>query len=94
MSLFGLLDRTDTISVADPFLGNPMNTRLADEIYEAVNRLPDSYAREALNFVEFLAKKIKYTDQQGNNLIQAQEISMRHVWDNDEDEVWNDIKPL
>lgn len=71
-----------------------MNTRLADQIYQAVNMLPDQYAREALDFVEFLAKKSERSDDLENDLIQAQAFSMRNVWGNEEDEVWNDVKPL
>ncbi len=71
-----------------------MNTRLADQIYAAIKPLPERYAREALDFIEFLAKKAELDDESEQNLIRAQEISMRNVWDNEDDEVWNDVKPL
>ena len=70
------------------------NTRLADQIYAAVKPLPDHYAREALDFIEFLTRKAEHKDAYEHDLIQAQEISMRNVWSNEEDEVWNDVKPL
>lgn len=71
-----------------------MNTQLADQIYAAVKPLPEHYAREALDFIEFLAKKAGLKDVSEQNLIQAQEMSMRNVWDNEDDEVWNAVKPL
>jgi len=69
-----------------------MNTRLADRIYEAVQPLPEHYAQEALDFIQFLLKKAARKD--GCDLTQAQEISMRNIWENEDDEVWNDVKPL
>ena len=69
-----------------------MNTRLADQIYEAVKPLPENYAQEALDFIEFLSKKAAHKDE--HDLTQAQQISMSHIWGNEDDEVWNDVKPL
>jgi len=69
-----------------------MNTQLADKIYEAVQPLPERYAQEALDFIEFLSKKAARKDEY--DLTQAQEISMSNIWRNEDDEVWNDVKPL
>jgi hypothetical protein len=61
---------------------------LADKIYEAVKPLPETLAREVLDFVEFLHAR----REQGSydNLTAAQASSMRTVWDNPDDEAWND----
>jgi hypothetical protein len=67
----------------------PVNAvTIADRIYEAVKPLPDTLAREVLDFVEFLRAR----GEQGayDNLAAAQATSMRDVWDNPDDEVWND----
>lgn len=61
---------------------------LADKIYEAVKPLPETLAREVLDFVEFLHAR----REQGSydNLTAAQASSMHAVWDNTDDEAWND----
>ena len=66
--------------------------KLADRIYEAVQPLPEHYAQEALDFIEFLSKKSARKDER--DLTHAQEISMNNIWSNEDDEVWNDVKPL
>lgn len=71
-----------------------MNPALTEQIYTAVKPLPERYLQEILDFVEFLSAKAQQDDTQGQDLIQAQSLSMQHVWSNDEDEVWNDVKPL
>lgn len=71
-----------------------MSTPLAEQIYSAVKPLPDHYAQEVLDFVEFLSSKVNNDAAQMNDLMQAQSVSMQQVWGNDEDEVWNDVKPL
>jgi hypothetical protein len=62
---------------------------LADKIYEAVKPLPDALAREVLDFVEFLRNRREHESQ--DNLAAAQTLSMNNVWDNPEDETWNDV---
>lgn len=62
---------------------------LADKIYEAVKPLPDALAREVLDFVEFLRNRREHESQ--DNLAAAQTPSMNNVWDNPEDETWNDV---
>ena len=61
---------------------------LADKIYEAVKPLPESLAREVLDFVEFLRNRREHAEHE--NFMSAQTSSMDRVWDNPEDEVWND----
>ena len=62
---------------------------LADKIYEAVKPLPDALAREVLDFVEFLRNRREYESH--DNLAAAQTLSMNGVWDNQDDETWDDV---
>ena len=61
---------------------------LADKIYEAVKPLPEALAREVLDFIEFL--RVRRGQESSDNLAAAQKLSMRGVWDNQDDEIWND----
>ncbi|HEY2033644.1 MAG TPA: DUF2281 domain-containing protein [Rhizomicrobium sp.] len=60
---------------------------IADQIYEQVKSLPDPLVREVLDFVGFLREKQERG--QWRDLMQAQEKSLAAIWDNAEDEVWN-----
>jgi hypothetical protein len=61
---------------------------IAEQIDEKVRALPDELAREVLDFVES-----KYASRSGSerDLQQAQASAMSHIWDNTDDEVWNDL---
>jgi len=61
---------------------------LAEKIYEAVKPLPEALAREVLDFVEFLSTRREQASY--DNLAAAQTVSMHGVWDNPDDEIWND----
>ena len=66
---------------------------IAEKIFEVAKPLPESLALEALHFIEYLSNK--YTDRaEISDLTRAQEVVMKHVWDNQDDEVWNDVKTL
>lgn len=62
---------------------------LADKIYEAVKPLPDALAREVLDFVEFLRNRREHESH--DNLAAAQTLSMNGVWDNQDDETWDNV---
>ena len=66
---------------------------IAEQIYETVKPLPDPLAREVLHFVEYLSAKAQERTELAD-LSQAQEVVMQHVWDNPDDEVWNDVESL
>ncbi len=66
---------------------------IAKQIHEIAKPLPTSLALEALHFVEFLSRK-SLEQAELSDLAQAQEPVMKHVWDNSDDEVWNDVKAL
>jgi hypothetical protein len=61
---------------------------IAEQIARIAGTLPESLAREALDFVRFLQARERgeFDDWQ-----KAQTVSLAHVWDNAEDEVWNDV---
>ncbi len=60
----------------------------ADRIYEIVKPLPEPLAREVLDFAEFLRTRVATPN--ADDLTTAQAVSMSLVWDNPDDEVWND----
>ena len=66
---------------------------IAEQIYEAAKPLPEALAREALHYVEYLRMKVQERDE-FTNVMQAQLTSMRHTWENEDDEVWNHVKSL
>lgn len=66
-----------------------MNT--AEKIYQEARRLPDALAREVLDFISYLEIKHGLRDTQAEDLKAAQEPAMRRVWDNPEDEIWNEL---
>lgn len=63
------------------------NALLAETIYKAAQALPDVQAVEVLDFIYFLKVRQELTEHR--DLQNAQQIVMNHIWDNDEDEVWN-----
>ncbi|MBS9402908.1 DUF2281 domain-containing protein [Halomonas sp. TRM85114] len=64
-----------------------MNT--TEKITNNINRLPESLQEEVLDFTYFLIQKAERSELK--RLSQAQITSMEKLWDNDEDEVWNDV---
>ncbi|HJX18306.1 MAG TPA: hypothetical protein VJ437_08945 [Acidiferrobacterales bacterium] len=63
----------------------------AEKIYLEVRRLPESLAQEVLEYVGYLEAKYGLRDLQSDALKAAQEPVMRHVWDNPEDDIWNEL---
>ncbi|MFA6971310.1 MAG: hypothetical protein WC208_07920 [Gallionella sp.] len=66
---------------------------IAEQIYEVAKPLPESLALEALHFIEYLSSKSS-DRAEITDLTRAQETVMKHVWDNQDDEAWNDVKSL
>lgn len=60
---------------------------IADKIYEQVKTLPEPLAREVLDFVAFLRERRGRGEWR--DLMAAQTASLAPVWDNAEDEVWD-----
>ncbi len=63
----------------------------AEQIFKEVQKLPDALAREVLDFVEYIEMKHGLRDRLTEELKQAQEPAMRHIWDNNDDEIWNSV---
>jgi hypothetical protein len=63
---------------------NTMTT--ADLIYERVKELPESLAKEVLDFIGYLQGRRRWQD-----LMEAQGMSLANIWDNPEDRVWDDV---
>ena len=62
---------------------------IADLVYEQVKTLPDQLAREVLDFVGYLRQRGDRAEWR--DLVNAQSASLAPVWDNAEDEIWNDV---
>lgn len=62
-----------------------------ERICREVRRLPEDLAREVLDFIGYLEIKHGLRDVSTEDLKSAQAPAMRHVWDNPEDEIWNDL---
>jgi hypothetical protein len=58
-------------------------------IKNEVKTLPDFKAREVLDFIIFLKTRTEANEWQ--DLKEAQNRSLSKIWDNDEDEVWNNV---
>ena len=61
---------------------------VAELVYEQVKALPDSLAREVLDFVGYLRQRGENAPWQ--DLMNAQTTGLAAVWDNAEDRVWDD----
>jgi hypothetical protein len=62
---------------------------VADLAYEQIKALPEDQAREVLDFIGYLREKGERA--QWDDLMSAQTGALTAVWDNPEDEVWNDL---
>ncbi|MGB7102644.1 MAG: hypothetical protein WBD95_28270 [Xanthobacteraceae bacterium] len=60
---------------------------IAELIYEQVKKLPDQAAREVLDFVGYIRERSERSDW--HDLMNAQSASLTRVWDNSEDQVWD-----
>ncbi|MDD5266442.1 MAG: hypothetical protein PHO08_04845 [Methylococcales bacterium] len=63
---------------------------IAEQIYKVAKPLPESLALEALYFIQCLNSK-NADRAEMYDLTRAQEIVMKHVLDNQDDEVWDDV---
>ncbi len=62
---------------------------VAELAYEQIKTLPENQAREVLDFIGYLKEKSERVEWE--DLMGAQAGSLASVWDNPEDEVWNDL---
>lgn len=59
----------------------------AELIFEQVKTLPESLAREVLDFVGYLKERGERAEI--NALMSAQQSSLEKVWQDEADDVWN-----
>ena len=63
---------------------------LAELAFEYLKTLPDDQAREVLDFIRYL--KMKQERATIMDLMTAQELTLMHIWDNQEDDdAWNEF---
>ena len=62
---------------------------VAEQVYEQAKLLPQPLAREALDFVLFL--RARQERGEFRYLMDAQSKTLADIWDNEEDEVWNNV---
>lgn len=67
-----------------------MSTSTATRIYQRVRHLSEPLAQEVMDFIEYLEFKHNLRDLGIEHLKATQEPVMRAIWDNPEDELWND----
>ena len=60
---------------------------IADMVYEQVKTLPEPLAREVLDFVGFLRERGNRAEWR--DLMKAQTELLAPLWDNPEDQVWD-----
>jgi hypothetical protein len=64
---------------------------ISEKICREAYRLPEALAHEVLDFIGYLKEKHGLHESQADSLKLTQMAVMRRIWDNDEDEVWNDL---
>ena len=62
---------------------------IAELIYEQSKQLPEPLAQEVLDFVGYL--RLKQERREWRDLIEAQSVALSHVWDNEADQVWDNV---
>ncbi len=62
---------------------------LGELVYEQFRTLPEPQAKEVLDFIGFLKEKQERAEWE--DLMRAQATGLKSIWDNPEDEVWNDL---
>jgi hypothetical protein len=68
------------------FKGYRMN--VADIICEKARDLPEPLARVVLEFIERISA---HRDSAIEDLKKAQEPAMKRIWENTEDDIWNEV---
>lgn len=63
----------------------------AEQIIREIQKLPEPLAREVLDFIGYIELKHGLKDRLTEELNQAQAPAMQHIWDNPEDEAWNNV---
>jgi len=61
---------------------------VADKICEKARDLPEPLAKEVLEFIEQISA---HRDSDIENLKKAQGPAMKRIWENTEDDIWNEL---
>ena len=61
---------------------------LAEKAYKELQKLPEPLIQEVIDFIEFLEAK----NSGAAEYISGQEASLKNIWENEEDEIWNEFK--
>jgi len=64
---------------------------ITEIICREADRLPEELAREVLDFIEYLHFKHDLRDASTDHVRFAQKGVMDRIWDNPDDEVWNEL---
>jgi hypothetical protein len=64
---------------------------IAEKICQEVRRLPEPLARQVLDFISLLEAKPGLHEAGAQYLVEAQAPVMERIWNNADDEVWNDL---
>ena len=78
-----------TINVSCTLAPKESVMTVAELLFEEAKRLPAPLAKEALDFVLFL--RGRQEQHEWRDLMDAQSTSLASIWDNDEDEAWNNV---
>ena len=62
---------------------------LAEIVQEQLKTMPELQVKEVLDFIGYL--KSRHEQLEWQDLAQAHEKSLSVIWDNAEDEVWNNV---
>ncbi len=62
---------------------------VAEQVYEQAKLLPQPLAQEALDFVLLL--RARQERGEWRDLVNAQTVSLANVWDNAEDQAWDNV---
>jgi hypothetical protein len=65
--------------------------KTSERICREVHELPEPLAREVLDFVWYLKDRYGFHQSSIEDLKQAQISVMQRIWDNVEDEAWDDL---
>ncbi len=63
----------------------------AEQIIREIQKLPEPLVREVLDFIGYIEFKHGIRDRLTEELKQAQTPAMQRIWDNPEDEIWNEV---
>ena len=62
---------------------------ITEDIINEIRQLPEPLQREVLNFAQFLKQRAARPDL--DNFMHAQHASMESIWNNEEDEAWDNV---